>query len=590
MRRLLALSLLTVLPAIEASAQCLPDSLRSSFESQLVSLFAASDLDIDQLEAHAHDRLGFGLRPGNTPDTRTVAERRAALAAGIADSLGLANEHRNNVDEALAALRLTSSNPDVPTDIYRHADTTMTESYSELEVLRRRIRAATNQTERDRLRGLRNRVLSSIRESTASRALAQLMVSRSLDTTAVLGEFWANHFNISSTKSTWAAIDYQKTLSRRACGTFRELLTASAKHPAMSMYLDNFSSTANAINENYARELLELHTFGDDRLRFYRQNDVRNVARVLTGWGIGFQELDRDTFRPRFQFYAASHDGAAINLFNSAPQGVLLRVPAAAMNSNNIPTSAAVSRGELLLDYLANHTATRNNICRKLAIRLHGTAPADLVSACAANGVWGNGGGDLGAVYRFLLTRPRMWNAETYQRKDKNPIELIVSAHRRTGRAADTIITVPFLRLSLKSIEMLGIHYTDVGPPTGYEDENIWRSAGEIFRFTPILFANLDTSALGLRVNNRVLRGADLDTFLRAELNAAAASANPSVARRTLAARLSTEVLRYPSNSLLTVPSIEGTFLYPDRVSGGDPTLMRSFVETALASRQFLRK
>src|SRR5258708_22496018 len=97
---------------------------------------------------------------------------------------------------------------------------------------------------------------------------------------------WLNHFNCYRCKSDERAMvaDYEQTLRSHALGRFRDLLMAVARHPAMLVYLDNAQNAANHINENYARELMELHTLGVNG--GYTQRDVQELARVLTGFGV----------------------------------------------------------------------------------------------------------------------------------------------------------------------------------------------------------------------------------------------------------------------------------------------------------------
>jgi len=120
----------------------------------------------------------------------------------------------------------------------------------------------------------------------------------------VMVEFWSDHFSVNGVDgilSTFKPFEDREVMRRHALGTFRELLRADAKSPAMLYYLDNASNTKDGPNENYARELLELHTLGVDG--GYGEEDVRAAARVFTGWG-----FDRAT---AFRFYPERHDYGA---------------------------------------------------------------------------------------------------------------------------------------------------------------------------------------------------------------------------------------------------------------------------------------
>src|SRR5262245_11925816 len=164
--------------------------------------------------------------------------------------------------------------------------------------------------------------------------------------------FWFNHFNVNLTDDyvRYSAHDYEKVLRAHALGKFKDLLLASAHHPAMMSYLDNYLSTVSrydrtgrlisGLNENYGRELMELHTVGVDA--GYSQEHVYNAATVLTGWSY-------NTAGGVFQFNAVNHDPRATEVFG-------LQVPA----------GLAQQSGEMLLDYLSKHDKTAHFIATKL--------------------------------------------------------------------------------------------------------------------------------------------------------------------------------------------------------------------------------
>src|SRR5438876_10108641 len=156
--------------------------------------------------------------------------------------------------------------------------------------------------------------------------------------------FWMNHFNVFQYKANLRVLvaDYEERAIRpHALGRFRELLGATARHPAMLIYLDNAQNAANRINENYARELMELHTLGVDG--GYTQRDVQELARILTGFSVNFD-------REMLKFIPGRHDYGDKLLLGHTIRG------------------RGAAEVDEALDLLARHPATARFICRKLAL------------------------------------------------------------------------------------------------------------------------------------------------------------------------------------------------------------------------------
>src|SRR2546422_934335 len=156
--------------------------------------------------------------------------------------------------------------------------------------------------------------------------------------------FWMNHFNVFQYKANLRVLvaDYEERAIRpHALGRFRELLGATARHPAMLIYLDNAQNAANRINENYARELMELHTLGVDG--GYTQRDVQELARILTGFSVNFD-------REMPKFIPGRHDYGDKLLLGRTIRG------------------RGAAEVDEALDLLARHPATARFICRKLAL------------------------------------------------------------------------------------------------------------------------------------------------------------------------------------------------------------------------------
>jgi uncharacterized protein (DUF1800 family) len=233
---------------------------------------------------------------------------------------------------------------------------------------------------------------------------------------ARLTEFWFNHFNVYAGKAPVRAFvgHYVLNVARaHALGRFEDLVLASARHPAMLFYLDQFQSVADGspgrdgktrgLNENYGRELMELHTLGVDG--GYQQSDVRDLARVLTGWTIAPQDASGFRFVPRL------HDnGRKTILGQSFPQGLL---------------GGGEREGEDAIRMLARHPATARRVCTRLARYFVADRPsAALVQALSARFLATQG--DLRQVMRALLESPDFWAAEN--RLFKTPLDFAVSA------------------------------------------------------------------------------------------------------------------------------------------------------------------
>jgi uncharacterized protein (DUF1800 family) len=240
----------------------------------------------------------------------------------------------------------------------------------------------------------------------------------------VMIDFWSNHFSVYSRKPTVSALlpHYQReVIERHALGRFGDLLLATARSPAMLFYLDNWISTApqrnrrrraprraGGINENYARELLELHTLGIDG--GYSQDDVREVARVFTGWTVASRQ------QPTFRFRERVHDpGRKVVLGQRVP-------------------GDGIEEGEALLARLARHPSTARFIAFKLARRFVADEPPPALVEQAARRFLETAG-DIPSVLANLLRSPEFADPENH--KLKTPFRYAVSAIRATGGETD---------------------------------------------------------------------------------------------------------------------------------------------------------
>jgi uncharacterized protein (DUF1800 family) len=273
----------------------------------------------------------------------------------------------------------------------------------------------------------------------------------------VMVDFWSNHFNIFAAKGAdrWLATSYDRdTIRPHTLGRFKDLLLATAQSPAMLFYLDNWlSANPNApavrmggpnnprrgLNENYARELMELHTLGVES--GYTQKDVQEVARCFTGWTIR-QPRSEGTFH----FEPRIHDNG---------EKIVL--------GNRIPSGGGMEDGLQVIDLLSRHPSTARFIALKLARRfIADDPPPALVNKAAA--AFSNSQGDIPTVLRALMDSPEFFSHETYQAKVKKPLEFIASALRATR--AEVQLSHQLLRYLARMGEPLFL----AQPPTGYPD------------------------------------------------------------------------------------------------------------------------
>ncbi|HEX4509614.1 MAG TPA: DUF1800 domain-containing protein, partial [Burkholderiaceae bacterium] len=230
--------------------------------------------------------------------------------------------------------------------------------------------------------------------------------------------FWLNHFSVGQKKSNLRSIvgDYEQALRAHALGKFRDLLEASALSPAMLRFLDNDRNAVGKINENYAREIMELHTLGVDA--GYSQKDVQELARVLTGLGVRSERGD-----------AHLQPALAVGYVH---QGLLEFNPARHDHEDKVLLGAPVRAGGLdevrqVLDRLARSPATAHHVCAKLAqFFVSDTPPPALVDRMAKQFLATDG--DIAAVLKVLFTAPEF--DASLGKRFKDPWEYVVSATR----------------------------------------------------------------------------------------------------------------------------------------------------------------
>jgi len=230
--------------------------------------------------------------------------------------------------------------------------------------------------------------------------------------------FWFNHFNVFQNKKQVLFLlpDYEERAIRsHVLGKFRELLRAVLMHPAMLVYLDNAENARDAINENYARELMELHTLGVHG--GYTQSDVQALARILTGAGIDLSTRPNGTFGDSFKqglfaFYPDRHD--------SGPKTFL---------AHDFPGDRGFSEIERAIDILCRHPSTARFISRKLAVYLlSDDPPQGLLDRMAET--FSRTDGDIAATLRTLFTSREFSDPAYAGRKFKDPLQYVYSSIR----------------------------------------------------------------------------------------------------------------------------------------------------------------
>ena len=271
----------------------------------------------------------------------------------------------------------------------------------------------------------------------------------------VMVDFWSNHLNVTNPfdDGWWCRHDYDKQVIRKhAMGRFRDMLAASATHPAMMLYLNNAESTKDNPNENYGRELLELHTVGVDA--GYSEEDMRQSTLVMTGFG-----MDWDT--GRFEYRSEDHHTGPVRVMG--------------WSAENGGAGAGYAVGLSYVDYLARHPSTARRIATKLCQRfVADDAPQTLVDKLAATYLAQDTA--IVPVLRKLFRSPEF--AASLGRKIRRPMEDTVATLRILGVKPDPSGTEGIQGLYWM-IEDLANAPMAWAPPNGYPDEaDSWRSAG----------------------------------------------------------------------------------------------------------------
>jgi len=447
---------------------------------------------------HALDRLTFGPRPGEIQAVHDIGVNRwIALQlhpASIPEPAALT--------QALAALPNTQRSD---AELYRQ------------EVTLRRDKSDDGQEER---KAFTKSVTQDVMTAHLDRAL---LTDRQLQ--EVLTNFWFNHFNVFLNKGfdhVWVGNYENEAIRPYVLGNFRSLLEATARHPAMLFYLDNWQNTApgsagakgkqDGLNENYARELMELHTLGVDG--GYSQKDVTELARIFTGWGLKTRP-ERGAFRgdvrkPDFTF---AFDPSRHDVGDKQFLGFTIKGQSGGNGWQEV---------EQALSILATHPATAKHLSFQLAqYFVADQPPPALVDRMAQT--WIKTRGDLTAVMRTLLESPEFWAPDMANSKYKTPFEYVVSALR----AAQVTPSEP--QPLFGQLRQLGQPIYGIETPDGYKQiETAWLNPDAMARRLSFATA-LGSGRLGkdqISIDEAKLRST-LGQTLTPQTEKALASADP---------------------------------------------------------------
>lgn len=300
----------------------------------------------------------------------------------------------------------------------------------------------------------------------------------------VMVEFWSNHFSIyhrDGTVTLLKTLDDRDVIRPHALGNFHELLHASSKSPAMLVYLDNHSNSAGTPNENYARELMELHTLGVDG--GYSETDVQEVARCFTGWSVGRQGSGN---LGKFQFYGNRHDQGEKTVLGTT-----------------IPANGGVGDGEQVVYLLAGHPATARFITGKLARRfVSDEPPRSLVDRLTQ--IFLETDGDIKSLLGEIFHSDEFLRSSDL--KLKRPMEYVISALRATEVSPDQG-AYRSLREYLSALGQIPFNWV---PPDGYPDvAEYWISTNGLLNRWNFATALAGSRLAGLQPDYLRLMGRD---------------------------------------------------------------------------------
>lgn len=286
-------------------------------------------------------------------------------------------------------------------------------------------------------------------------------------------EFWTDHFNISLNKVGYLLVaDNRMVVRQHALGKFPDMLRASAESGAMLFYLDQNTSRTPTPNQNYAREIMELHTLGVDG--GYTQNDVSQLSRILTGWSFATGGA--------FTFVNSYHDRTAKTFMGTTFPAMLATATTAQMKAE----------GDAAITLLLNHPATARFISYKMARWMLAYEPPQAV-VDATTAAYIATGGDIKAMLRVILTGKNLMAAPA---KYKRPFHLATSTLRGMGTEVFNI------RGARQRSELMEMSSFDWEQPDGYPDRVEWWSGLVTLRWNWATYLSTQNSATTIRVNS----------------------------------------------------------------------------------------
>ncbi|HUO33687.1 MAG TPA: DUF1800 domain-containing protein [Candidatus Acidoferrum sp.] len=516
-----------------------------------------TELTEDEAILHALNRLGYGPRPGEIERVRAMG-----LEKWIDQQLDPASIDDSALDQRLDQYLTISMSSKQLLELFPRPG----ELVKQQGLTKEQVEAQRRQEQQEAVAQLKptgdpnidkanealarmvgpNRIVAELAMAKLDRAIYS---NRQLET--VMEDFWFNHFNVYAEKGEdrWLLTSYVRdTIRPNSMGKFRDLLLATAKSPAMLFFLDNwlsadpqavalhreqmelrrarfgatladFAPPAGAspkkeergLNENYGREVMELHTVGVDA--GYTQQDVIEMARALTGWTI--HEPRRD---PEFFFDNRFHALGSMTVMGHKFH------------------AGGIEDGEQALGFLASNPNTAHHISLELARHfVSDNPPTSIVDRMAKT--YESTGGDIRSVLRTMIYSPEFWSKDAYRAKIKTPFELVAS----TARALDANVEVTLPLVAW--VGRMGEPLFRCQPPTGYSDvAQTWVNAGALLNRMNFALAFATDHMAGAKVDLSSLMGQDassnpsdalaktIDSFLDDQIAAGT--------RQTLEARL----------------------------------------------------
>jgi len=482
---------------IERNIPLPSDPVEHAIYADEIAFYKAARAKQEAKQAADAKANGETMSPAMTKDSEESKDKAALPGDGVDPAVPAMATHEEQFYSGLEAVKILNLPPD------ERIRRILAMPPSELIAFRKSLSQAELAEAAEGLSPMERETLAALQgsprmigaELLQSRMLRDVYSERQLE--AVMTDFWLNHFNVYIKKNQnepYMLPAYEReTIRPHALGKFEDLLVATAKSPAMLMYLDNWQSIGpdsiaaknggrfaqyaqnpqvkqalkdRGLNENYARELMELHTLGvqcevsADRPvnmldkacgQGYTQQDVTQVAKVLTGWTI-----DQPFRSGGYQFEPRRHEPGTKTVLGKTIG------------------ESGESEGLQVLHMLAASPATAKFISTKLAVRfVSDTPPPTLVDRMAKAFLASNG--DIKTVLRTMFDSPEFWSPEVYRAKMKTPEEFVVSAVRASG--ADVKNAIPLVQ----SLEKLGMPLYGMQTPNGYSwMAETWVNTGDL--------------------------------------------------------------------------------------------------------------